>query len=165
MTPSTSVHLTDEQFAECAMSAPSAASRAHLADCSHCRQQLSNFQSSITDFSAATLGWSESLPAASLRPMLHAQRRKPMFAAAGWAVATALILSVAVPAIWHHDHPQSAPSETAQQEDSDAQIAQDNQLLQSVNVAIGVDDSSPIKEYGLQAPRSGTKAQPELRSE
>jgi hypothetical protein len=37
----------------------------------------------------------------------------------------------------------------APQEDSEAQIAQDNELLKAVNAAINPDEMSPFKEYDL----------------
>jgi hypothetical protein len=56
----------------------------------------------------------------------------------------------------HADH-----VEVAQPVDSEAQIAQDNQLLQAIDAAISPDEESPIDEYNLSArPHSHLKAHP-----
>jgi hypothetical protein len=56
----------------------------------------------------------------------------------------------------HHDRQTNAQTDVASVDvsgDSDAQIAEDNRLLRSVNMAIGVNDPAILQEYGLQAPR------------
>ena len=37
------LHLTEEQFSECVLLAPSAASQAHLAHCKRCHEELAAF--------------------------------------------------------------------------------------------------------------------------
>ena len=84
-------------------------------------------------------------------------------AALGWAhlladagdlaVAAAVVLAVGVPMVIHHDRPPVDTTTIDSQDDSDAQIAEDNQLMRSVNTAIGANDVSPLREYGLQTGR------------
>lgn len=153
-------HLTDEQFAacvaECASVAPSPESEAHLRECSTCREELARFSASMEDFSRAAFGWSETLPAVSLRAEARPQAGQSWLAPATWAVAAAVLLAAGVPMVIHHDREPAAPAGVAVvdgPDDSDAQIAEDNQLMRSVNMAIGANDSSPMQEYGLQAGR------------
>jgi predicted anti-sigma-YlaC factor YlaD len=153
----TSAHLTDDQFTECVIGAPNAESEAHLLTCADCRQELNRFNASVGDFSRATLAWSEAQPAVSLRAASLSQSRHPMFVHARWALAAVFLLIVGVPVVWHGNHSTTVPADTAAvsaaaPDDSDAQIAQDNQLMQSVNVAIGR-APSPFQEYGLQESR------------
>jgi hypothetical protein len=174
-------HLTDEQFMECVIDAPDAASHAHLAGCEQCREELALFSKSVSDFSLATLNWSEAQPSVSLRA--SARHRRPAFVAAGWALATAVVLAVALPAVWHRERPAAPasaagvpvaapvpaarePITVASTEDSPAQIAEDNRMMQSVNLAIGVSEPSPIREYRLQAVHhTGARSRNQTRSE
>jgi hypothetical protein len=50
------------------------------------------------------------------------------------------------------------------QQDSSAQIAQDNQLLESVNVALNTNDASPLPEYRLSdSPRLAERTDSRIR--
>jgi hypothetical protein len=65
----------------------------------------------------------------------------------------AAVLAVMAVAILHH-HGPAAPlnhgtANVLQPADTEAQIAQDNQLLQAVNAAISPDEESPIDQYKL----------------
>jgi len=162
-------HLTDEQFAECAIVAPSPESEAHLRDCPQCCEELGRFSASMEDFSRAAFGWSETQPAVSLRAEARPQVGRAWLVPATWAVAAALVLGAGVPMVMHHDRQPTAPADTAVvdgPDDSDAQIAEDNQLMQSVNVAIRANDSSALQGYGLQTGhRARLKTVSGLRSE
>ncbi|HEY5330067.1 MAG TPA: hypothetical protein VIJ79_09300 [Acidobacteriaceae bacterium] len=166
-------HLTDEQFAECvagcAVVAPGPESEAHLRECAQCREELARFSASMDDFGRAAFGWSETQPAVSLRAMARPQSGRSWLAPAGWAVAAAVLLAAGLPMAIHHDRQPVAPAEAAAvdgPDDSDAQIAEDNQLMRSVNMAIGDNDSSALRGYGLE---TGRRARPKtvsgLRSE
>jgi predicted anti-sigma-YlaC factor YlaD len=163
-------HLTDEQFAECvaecAVVAPSPESEAHLRECSACREELARFAASMEDFGRAAFAWSETQPAVSLRAEARPSVGRAWMAPAGWAVAAAMLLAAGLPMVIHHD---GQPAETAVvdgPDDSDAQIAEDNQLMQSVNMAIGVNDSPELRGYGLQTGRHARlKTVSGLRSE
>jgi predicted anti-sigma-YlaC factor YlaD len=171
MMPPTSGHLTDDQFTECVIMAPSAASEAHLRDCAQCRQELVRFTTSMSDFGMAALAWSESQPQVSLRGVATPRHPHPLLVHARWAVVAALVLIIGVPVVLHGDHeakvvPGTTAVATEVPDDSDAQIAQDNQLMRSVDVAIGMSEPSPFRQYGLQeSPRPKLKRAPEVRSQ
>ena len=162
-------HLTDDQFTDCVLMESSPEAQAHLSTCERCRQELVRFTQSMEDFSAATLSWSESQPTVSLRSAARSTARRPVYAAAGWALATGLVLAAAVPPIWHRTHVGSANQEPvieASAEDSEAQIAEDNRMMQSVNLAIRVHEPSPFTEFRLRDVRhTVTSPRPEVRSE
>jgi hypothetical protein len=51
-------------------------------------------------------------------------------------------------------------------EDSEAQIAQDNDLLRSVNAALSTAEASPVREYHLSdGPHSPLRTRPEARNQ
>ena len=158
-------HLTDEQFAEClTATAPVPAIQAHLAQCDQCRTELGVFLSSMDDFSAAALDWSKSQLALNPRAKL-ARPQQPMVAPLRWALAAALIAAVGVPVAMHHERVVNVAVAEAPAEDSPAQIAQDNNLLRSVDVALGESDPSPYREYGLDVPQKRTRARAQTRFE
>jgi hypothetical protein len=70
--------------------------------------------------------------------------------------------------IWHHwpaPLQNQAISVQPQVVDTEAQIAQDNQLLQAVNAAISPDEESPIDEYKiLESPKSHREAHSKKRT-
>lgn len=153
-----SAHLTNDQFVELLLGAPAdSESASHLAQCDHCRQQLSLFESSVTGFHKASLGWSEAhsntLPAVAPPPAHHA-----IFAPLRWAAASVMLLLLAVP-VWKHSHPAAPPADLASlSDDSPAQIAEDNDLLQSVHTALNANEISPLHEYRLaDGPHSAPK--------
>jgi hypothetical protein len=149
-------HLTDEQFAECAIVAPSPESEAHLRECPQCREELTRFSASMDDFSRAAFAWSETRPVVSLRAATRPQAGRGWLVPATWAMAAALVLAAGAPMVIHHDRQPASPANAAVvdgSDDSDAQIAEDNQLMRSVNMAIGVNDSSALRGYGLQTGR------------
>jgi hypothetical protein len=86
------------------------------------------------------------------RPRL-AEPRRVRFQAAfvGWAITAAAVLVMAF-GVWHH-RPDAAPSQAntlqPQAADTEAQIAQDNQLMEAVNAAISPNEASPIEEYKI----------------
>jgi hypothetical protein len=149
-------HLTDEQFAECAIVALSPESEAHLRECSQCREELTRFSASMDDFSRAAFGWSETQPVVSLRAVTQRQAGRGWLVPATWAMAAAFVLAVGLPRVIHHDRQPAAPANAAVvdgSDDSEAQIAEDNRLMRSVDMAIGVNDSSELRGYGLQTGR------------
>jgi hypothetical protein len=82
---------------------------------------------------------------------------------ASWAAVTFALLIMAA-AIWRHTPvatPNHAHTIETQAMDTEAQIAQDNQLLQAVNAAISPDEGAPLNEYKLlKKPHSRLKAHP-----
>jgi hypothetical protein len=161
-------HLTDDQFTDCVLMESTAEAQSHLAECGHCRQELARFTQSMESFSTATLAWSEAQPSASLRAAARSSARRPMYAAAGWALATGLVLSVGISFVGHRDRPAPATVAPVAQaaEDTEAQIAEDNQMMQSVNLAIRVQEPSPFTEYRVREVRQTVaRPGPGVRSE
>ncbi len=158
-------HLNDDQFMECAIGEePSVEAAAHLRECEACREELARFGVSVSSFNSAAQAWGESLPpmsvvGASVGQQGHRAPR-PFFAVASYALAACLMLAVGFDVVHHvQGGGGSGAVSTASvpQEDSAAQIAQDNQLLMDVDVAIRSDDRSPVQEYGLE-PESNDRA-------
>ena len=129
---------------------------------------MSTFFASVDDFSHAALGWSAAQPAVSPRAIVTASARRPFVAVAQWAVAAVVVLMAGGAVVAHRPGSTVAVSAPgiAVVDDSEAQIAQDNQLLESVNVALVGDDPSPFREYRLrETPQKRMKARAEVRSE
>ena len=149
MTPEITNHLSEEALDDVLIGLGSPESHAHLAACAECRGQVEAFRSDVRLFNAASIAWSDSRPAREQRPAL--QRRPAKIPFASWtAVAAALVIMAF--AIWHHRPavpPDHANTVQPQPVDTEAQILQDNQLLQAVNAAISPDDESPIDEYKI----------------
>jgi hypothetical protein len=188
MTQQISAHLSEEAFDDVLIGLGSAESEAHLAVCDVCRGHLKEFQSNLQTFNQASLAWSQatsearpvpismSEEGASLRLFARPAGRLRIFAPVGWAVATALLLVLGLQ-IWNREHQPSLTgntatdnavsnnsTQTATQGDTEAQIAQDNQLLQSVNLALNTGEASPFQEYGLGDERQARiQARPKVR--
>jgi hypothetical protein len=193
MTQQISAHLPEEAFYDVLIGLGSAESHAHLAGCDVCRGHLDEFQSSLQTFNQASLAWSQATSEAHPVPMSMSEggaglrlfarpaTRRGIFAPLGWAVATALLLVLGLQ-VWNRERQPSLTAnmatgnavagnsaidksaKTSMQSDTEAQIAQDNQLLQSVNMALNTSEASPLQEYGLEdelQPRM--KAQPKAR--
>ena len=150
-------HLSNEQFAECLTAEyPQPAVQSHLAGCDACREELGVFMASVDDFSHAALGWSRAKQETP-RLALKAARRS-LFQPVQWALACVLALAVGVPVALHIDHDRAITSAgNAASDDSDAQIAQDNRLMQSVDGALDQNDPSPYQEYHLDEPQGSVR--------
>jgi anti-sigma factor RsiW len=163
MTPETTIHLSEESLDDVLIGLGSPESHAHLAACAECRVQVEAFRGDMELFNDASRAWSESRPPL---PRISAPRRThPRLAFGSWAVVCAALVFMAV-AIWHR--PAPLPNHAIvqpQPADSEAQIAQDNQLLEAVNAAISPDEESPIDEYNIrvQSPPSHAKPHSKLR--
>jgi anti-sigma-K factor RskA len=154
-------HLNDDQFMECAIGEePGVEAAAHLRECEACREELARFGMSVSSFNSAARAWSEARPVAARTEGRGYWTARPFFAMASGMVAACLVLGLGMEAVWHHEQggrPGTAASVRGSQEDSAAQIAQDNQMLMAVDVATRSDDRSPVLEYGL-APESNDRA-------
>lgn len=161
MTSESSAHLSEEALDDVLIGLSSPESEAHLAVCGACRGQLEDFQSRVQVFNQTSLAWSESKPAISLRPKIEARARRQRFLPLELAMAATLLLVIGVP-VWNREHNQVSEQPVAQSAatgDSEAQIAQDNDLLRSVDAALSTNDESPISEYHLAVkPHSHMKA-------
>ena len=154
------MHLSDEQFVDCAAGLDvSAEASEHLRECAACREELAGFGASVDSFGRAALEWSEARAVPSLREKSLRGWRwggKPVFGMAAVALAACIMLVAGVLAVVHREQGRRADVATVavpqpvSEEDSEAQIAQDNKLLMAVDVALRDEAPSPIEEYALQ---------------
>ena len=162
MTPVT--HLSEEALDDVLIGLGSPQSHAHLSSCTECRAKVDMFRGDMRLFNAASIGWSEARHPQSRRMVPHAVRTR--FAFASWAAVAAALVVMAF-AVWHHraaSAPDQAKTMQSQPVDSEAQIAEDNQLLEAVNVAISPDEVSPLDEYKiLESPHLYIKAHSRTR--
>ena len=165
MTPESTKHLSEEALYDVLIGLGSPESQAHLSVCAECRDQVKTFLADVSLFNEASLAWNKSrLP----RPHASKPRRAGFHAAfVGWALSAAALVAMAV-GIWHlrpAGTPQQVNSLQRQAQDSDAQIAQDNQLMEAVNAAISPDEASPIEEYRiLESPHPSSNAHSRKRT-
>jgi hypothetical protein len=160
-----SAHLSEEALSDLLIGLGTRQAEAHLAACASCRGQLEEFRAGMQVFNQASLAWSAARPAA--RPAAPAKVRELRFAPAVWALAVLLLLMVGVP-LWYRAHRPAQNSDTARvvaSEETQAQIAQDNELLRSVNEALSASEASPLSEYHLtERPRAHRQTRPESRT-
>ncbi len=142
-------HLTEDQVTAIVIDGrPAASCRDHLERCAGCREQLERelalFGSALDAFNASSMAWSRARRPPSLGAAQAASQL--WFSPAALALAAAL-LAVALAPAWQAQR-QAAPStEMAAMVDSPAEIAQDNELMQSVSVALDPGEPSPLDEY------------------
>jgi anti-sigma factor RsiW len=162
MTPLT--HLSEEALDDLLIGLGTPQSHSHLAACPECRAKVDVFRADMRLFNAASINWSEARPPLPRRNLSHPARMR--FAFASWAAVAAALFIMAF-AVWHHrtvSAPDQAQIMRPQPADSEAQIAQDNQLLEAVNVAISPEEVSPIDEYNiLESPHPYRKAHSRTR--
>jgi anti-sigma factor RsiW len=156
-------HLSEDQFTDCLLGTePSPETAAHLAHCAACQEELAAFDASVAGFNSASLAWSEARPVQSLLPANYSRAQKPFLNAASWALAVCTLLVVGASTVLHRQEVERSASVAfagASQEDSEAEVAQDNKLLQEVDQALHHNVSSPVQEYGL-----GSETSPRTRS-
>jgi anti-sigma factor RsiW len=151
MTPASSTHLSEEALDDVLIGLGSPESEAHLAACLDCRGRVNAFRSDVALFNSASMAWTESRLAQS-RPTSRKTSHRTRLAFVSWAATAAAMAWLAIVVLHHHGPvtpPSHATANVSQQADTEAQIAQDNQLLQAVNAAISPDEESPIDEYKL----------------
>ena len=174
MTIELSAHLSEEAMNDVLIGLGSPEAEAHLAACPACRKQLEGFNGDMQLYNQASLRWSEARSATMPAPVVMAKRPMGRFAPIGMALAAAILISVGVLA-WHHNHgtlENSAVAPAAQQDD-EAQIAADNELMRSVDVALSAGEESPLGEFRMAetphprvttGPRHGPAVKSELRN-
>ena len=170
MTPEQTAHLSQEALNDVLIGLASPESEAHLALCAHCRDQVHQFNSDLEIFNRTSLAWSEARPSAPLHLPSKSNVRKVMNSPLTWALATALLIMAGL-SEWRSDLPpflhQPSATDSANSRsgssDSEAQIAQDNELLRTVNVALNTSEKSPINEFQLlEEPASRVRTRPAL---
>lgn len=158
-------HLSDEALDDVLIGLGSSAAAAHLAVCPACRARVENFHADMQAFNETSLAWSErqanTMPAVAAGGSRRSTAPRLPIASLGLALAAMLLLAIAAP-LWRHLH--SSPGEAAAPAvsvdgDSQAQIAQDNELLRQVNAALNSDAVAPLNPYPYaQRPRPQPKA-------
>jgi hypothetical protein len=150
MTREPTAHLSEEAIHDVLIGLGSADADAHLAVCGLCRGQLEAFHSDLQVFNDTALAWCKAQPAKCLCVPPKWQVRQAIFAPVGWALAAAVLAMIGM-SNWIHDRsPLNSTSMVASTpEESEAQIAQDNDLLRSVNLALSANEESPLSEYHL----------------
>jgi hypothetical protein len=171
MTIELSAHLSEEALNDALIGLSFPEPDAHLAVCGFCRGQLEAVRTDLQAFNRTSLAWSEARlearPAKSIGAAARLKVHHAMRAPLGWALAAAVLLAIGVP-VWNHDYRASLKYGSAPAlapEDSAAQIAQDNDLMRSVDTALNAPEASPIREYNLSnGPQLRLKPRPELRN-
>jgi hypothetical protein len=159
-------HLSEEAINDVLIGMASPESETHLAVCPECRGQVQEFRFGMQIFDQASLAWSEARHASALRIKAEPKPRRIAAASSLWTLAAMVLLAIGVP-VWshYHDSPRN-PAPASAPADSEAQIAQDNELMHSVDIALSEDDESPIRAYHLSEGRnSHLNARPELRKQ
>ncbi|MDR3745264.1 MAG: hypothetical protein P4K80_03940 [Acidobacteriaceae bacterium] len=169
MKPQSSAHLSQEALNDLLIGLGSSASQAHLEQCASCREQVESFRCGMDAFNSASLAWSEAGAGKSLPR--RSQARHAFFAPLAWTLATATLLLIGIPT-WRHEHraPQSlvAAQRVAPQSESsgvsDAEIAEDNDLLRAVDAALRTDQPSPLRNQRPRESHTHRKVRLESRS-
>lgn len=163
MIPESMNHLSDEVLDDILIGLGSSAAESHLAECPLCRGKVEDFRSGLDKFNQTTLAWSEARSNAMGQVQIRRRLLRFPFIM-GWALAAAVLLTIAIP-VWRGDgHSWSNPNiaKVAPPQDSQTQIAEDNELLKAVNSAIDQDDESLNNEYQLlERPHPRLKTRPE----
>ncbi len=151
MTDEAMDHLSEEALNDTLIGMGSSTAELHLATCTLCRAKVEEFQADLGVWNSTTLAWSQVQAEQGERIRIPAPHRRLSPAAVGWALAAVALLAMVIPVgresgVFGTKHSAVA---VAQQEDSQAQIAQDNELLKEVNAAINPDEMSQLKEYDL----------------
>lgn len=171
MSMQSATHLTEEALDDLLIGLASVESEAHLAECAACRAKVQAFGAHLNAFNQASMAWSQSrseaLPAIRAAASAKVKSIWTALAPLEWAVAVAVLLLLAVP-VWNRNQPRvlvSSAVATPAAGDSEAQIAEDNDLLKSVDAALNANDASPIAEYDLiERPHSHSKARSKTRN-
>jgi hypothetical protein len=151
MTTEQTAHLSEEVIHDVMIGLGSAEADQHIAVCEVCRGQVEGFDSELQTFNQASLAWCKAKPVTSLDGTGKWNVRQAMSAPLGWALAAGVLIMIGLPAWMEDHHPPMNPNAVATSApgDSEVQIAQDNDLLRSVDVALSGDDESPLRGLPL----------------
>jgi hypothetical protein len=163
-------HLTEAQFTDYLIGIePLPAATQHLSRCAACRDELAAFGVTVDSFNQTSAAWSESAwdesrMSTRLREKVHVRASRPVLNAAAWALATCTLLMTGTSILLQRQNAEIRPaaiaSEGASQDESDAQIAQDNRLLMEVDRELRTEVRSPALEYGI-GPSRHTRVRPD----
>ena len=175
MTIELSAHLSEEAMNDVLIGLGSPESEAHLAACPACRTQIEVFRSEMQLFNQTSLAWSQTRSAAIPGPAISQKERIRLFVPVGLALAAALLMAIGL-LVWNHNpgaNQKYAVAPTPSQQDYEAQIASDNELMRSVDMALNAGEESPVSEYRIverpqprlkTSPNHGPAVRPELRN-
>jgi len=155
-----SAHLSEEALDDLLIGLGSSESKVHVSVCEVCRGRVERFQSNLETFHQASLAWTEARPVpesmtrsvAKLRAKNKSRSGSKVFAPLGWAMAVALLLVLGLQ-VWNVQGHKSATNDvsfSSEPGDTESQIVQDNQLLESVHAALVETDVSTVTLYGLE---------------
>jgi hypothetical protein len=156
-------HLNTETLNDLMIGLGSAEAEDHLAACAECRARIGQFQKDVALLDQTSMAWSRLRAAHMPDPPIQAGVRRLPLATMGWAMVVVLLLAIAPP-VWRTLNRPTAsqmPSPTVQTETSEAQIAEDNQLLHDVDTAINTGEAAPLEEFTRpDRPHPHQKARP-----
>lgn len=160
-------HLPEEAINDFLIGLGSPQARAHLEVCPDCGSRVREFHAGVKAFNQASLAWSAARPLA-VRPDSHRMSARRIAASPwSWALAATLLIGLAFPLWSRHGATQNnAAVATAAQANSEEQIAEDNELLRSVNMALSEGENPPVDDYNLfEKPHARLRARRELRKQ
>jgi hypothetical protein len=147
-----STHLSQEALDDVLIGLGSTESELHLETCAACREKLEEFHANVRTFNQASLAWSEARPMARLDVAAKAKASRRMLSPLEWALAAAVLLLIGMTA-WNREHrpmpDRGVAVAPAPPEDSETQIAQDNDLLRSIDASLSANDVSPLSDYQI----------------
>ena len=164
-------HITDRQFAECLDGTPfQAAVWTHVEACERCRRELEQFSDAISNFNLSASNWSRAQPVPSLHVIADRKPGRSLAAPLQWALAAVLLVGFALPVFGPSPLDNVVAIHAVRSQpaavDDERQIAQDNELLQSVDGVLARTEPSPFEEYRLSREQAGTAAsRPVLRTQ
>lgn len=143
-------HLSEEALDDLLIGMGSSEAEAHLAACASCRARAEAFQADMALLGQTSLAWSRIHAAALPVPQKTGTGTMP-FGKIYWALAVVLLLVISLPVLDHRNKtlPRPVTPGTAQNEDNEQQIAQDNDLMHAVDAAINPNETSPVHTYHL----------------
>lgn len=145
-------HLTDEQFGALMLSEGlDLGARTHLDHCARCQREVESFTDSVQLAGKTSLAWIDAKPPRrSLEQVSRLWQRRLLYYPAAFALVAMLLIMMGM-LIRDHDRTQNDQPAIAQavSEDSPAQVAEDNHLLESVNLVLSENQGSPLPESRL----------------
>lgn len=161
-------HLSAEALDDVLIGMASAEAEQHLAACAQCRAQVKSFYTDLQLLDESSLAWSRVRAAGMSDVTVNAAPRRCALATMGWMTAGVVLLALALP-VWRHLGRsndalanQPAPPVAVVADDSAAQIAADNKLLEEIDAAVNHNEASPFgEELRTDRPYARQKARPE----
>lgn len=156
-------HLTDAEFADLlAGYTPGRATEAHLASCEHCRGELDMVLGSLGSFRLAGTLWAEA--EAPKRVPLPSRLALKLGLQPSWSVAlaatvTAGVLMFGLGTPSHHPRP-NAMAHVALSTPSNAELAEDNRLMTSIDQELSYQASSNLAAdtFGAAQPHAAQRS-------